>query len=378
MKVLGLLSGTSMDGIDAAVADLRLAGDTVELTPLHATAIPYPQQLHTELLGALPPQDCTAAKLCQLDTWVGQAFADAGTQTLAAHPDLELVASLGQTIYHWVDGDRCNGTLQLGQPAWIAEATGLPTVADLRARDVARGGHGAPLAAILDALWLAGRDDRTWVALNLGGIANITVVAPGQAPIAYDTGPGNALLDLVARRVGLHQDEDGELAADGTVQQDLLELLLHEPYYARPAPKSTGKELFHVGYLDGTEHRVVEDVMATMVELTAITVADACRKHGADVVVASGGGVRNPTLMRALQRHLAPAELCVSDDFGLPSDAKEGYLTALLGFLTWHGVPANGRLLGSVTPGREPLRPPLPPEVPVSKLRVVEVPDASG
>jgi anhydro-N-acetylmuramic acid kinase len=376
MKVLGLISGTSMDGIDTAVAELRLAGDTVVLTPLHAAGSPYPDRVHAELLAALPPSDCTAAKMCQLDTWVGQAFADAATQALAAYPDLELVASLGQTIYHWVEGDRCEGTLQLGQPAWIAEATGLPTVADLRARDVARGGHGAPLAAILDTLWLGGRDDRTWVGLNLGGIANITVVAPGRAPIAYDTGPGNALLDLTARRVGLHQDEDGELAADGTVQQDLLELLLREPYYARPAPKSTGKELFHVGYLDGSEHRVLEDVMATLVELTAITVADACRAHGADVVVASGGGVRNPVLMRALQRRLAPAKLQVSDDFGLPSDAKEGHLTALLGFLTWQGVPANGRLLGSVTPGRGPLRPPPPPDIPVTKLRV-EAPNAS-
>ncbi|MFC0432944.1 anhydro-N-acetylmuramic acid kinase [Kutzneria buriramensis] len=376
MKVLGLISGTSMDGIDAAVAELRLAGDTVVLTPLDATSVPYPRHVHADLLAALPPRDCTAAKICQLDTWVGQAFANAAAQALARHPDLGLVASLGQTIYHWVEGERCLGTLQLGQPAWIAEATGLPIVADMRARDVARGGHGAPLAAILDALWLGGRDDRTWVGLNLGGIANITVVAPGREPIAYDTGPGNALLDLLARRVGLHQDEDGELAADGTVQGDLLELLLQDPYYGRPAPKSTGKELFHVGYLDGTEHRVVEDVMATLVELTAVTVADACRKHGADVVVASGGGVRNPVLMRALRRQLAPAELCVSDDFGLPSDAKEGYLTALLGFLTWQGVPANGRLLGSLTPGRGPLRPPPPPEFPVTKLRV-EASDAS-
>lgn len=376
MKVLGLISGTSMDGIDAAVAELRLAGDTIVLTPLHAESVPYPSQVHADLLAALPPRDCTAAKICQLDTWVGQAFADAAAQALAQHPDLELVASLGQTIYHWVAGERCLGTLQLGQPAWIAEATGLPTVADIRARDVARGGHGAPLAAILDALWLGGRDDRTWVGLNLGGIANITVVAPGRDPIAYDTGPGNALLDLLARRVGLHRDEDGELAAAGTVQEDLLELLLRDTYYQRPPPKSTGKELFHAGYLDGTEHRIVEDVMATLVELTAVTVANACRRHGAEVVVASGGGVRNPTLMRALRRRLGPAELRVSDDFGLPSDAKEGYLTALLGFLTWQGVPANGRLLGSVTPGREALRPPPPPDVPVTKLRV-EAPDAS-
>ena len=370
MRVLGLISGTSMDGIDAAVADIAVDGDTIVLTPLAATAYDYPATVHADLLAALPPRDCTAAKLCQLDTRVGQAFAAAATQTLAHFPDLDLVASLGQTIYHWVDGDSCLGTLQLGQPAWIAEGTGLPVVADLRARDVAAGGHGAPLAKILDALWLAGRDDGTWIALNLGGIANITVVTPNASPIAYDTGPGNALLDLAARRVGLHRDTDGELAAAGEVQHDLLELLLSEPYYGLKPPKSTGKELFHAGYLDGTERRSVEDLLATLVELTAITVADACRAHGADHVVASGGGVRNPTLMRALARHLAPARLVASDEYGLSSDAKEGYLTALLGFLTWQGIPANGRLLGSITPGRRPVRPPLPPQSPVTRLRV--------
>jgi anhydro-N-acetylmuramic acid kinase len=266
-------------------------------------------------------------------------------------------------------------------------------VADLRARDVAAGGHGAPLASTLDTMWLtdlAKRDGQTWVALNLGGIANITVVTPEARPMAYDTGPANALLDLAVRRIGLRRDEGGGLAAAGTPDQDLLKRLLADPYYAATAPKSTGKEYFHAGYLDGTDHLATEDLLATLVQLTAITVADACRSHGASRVVASGGGVRNPTLMRALAERLAPAEMLVSDRLGLPADAKEAYLTALLGFLTWQGIPANtpsatgasgARLLGSITPGLLPLRPPEPFDRPVTGLRIVHkggTPRASG
>ncbi|AHI00685.1 hypothetical protein KALB_7327 [Kutzneria albida DSM 43870] len=375
-----------MDGIDVAAADLRVSGDdAVELVPLGSTELPLPQGLRDRLLAALPPRQCTAAELCELDTGVGQAFAEAAVHGIAqlAGGRADLICSLGQTIYHWVEAGRCLGTLQLGQPAWIAEATGRPVVADLRARDVAAGGHGAPLVGALDAMWLseqAHRDGHPWIALNLGGIANITVVAPGCPPLAYDTGPANALLDLAARRVGLHRDDNGELAVTGTIDIALLDRLLADPYYAAPPPKSTGKEHFHGDYLAGTESVSVPDLLATLVELTAITVAQACRAHGAHRVVASGGGVRNPVLMAALSRHLAPAELTTSDKLGLPSDGKEAYLSALLGFLTWCGIPANApsatgasgpRLLGSITPGLLSLRLPPPRTRPVTRLRVL-------
>lgn len=389
-RVIGLISGTSMDGIDVAVADLRLSEGTVELVPLGHAEVAYPQPLRTALLDALPPGECTAELLCRLDTEIGQSFAAAAGEALASicGGTATLVASLGQTIYHWVDGGRCLGTLQLGQPAWIAEATGLPVIADLRARDVAAGGHGAPLAGILDRLWLA-RSDVPVAALNIGGIANITVVAPDATPLAFDTGPGNALLDAGARMASdgaRHYDAGGELAARGTVRPDLLELLVAEPYYAAAAPKSTGKELFHAGYLRaalaGLPPVADADLLATLVELTAVTVADACRAHGVRRVVASGGGVRNPALMAALTRRLAPATLSTSDELGLPVDAKEAYLTALLGFLSWCGVPADSqgatgaarpRLLGSITPGSTPLRLPEPTTIPVTGLRVTQL-----
>lgn len=380
-----------MDGVDVSVAELRLIGDTVELLPVGYTELPYPTELRSALLGVLPPNETTAEQVCKLDTAVGQAFAAAAAHVFATLADgrADLVASLGQTVYHWVEGDRALGTLQLGQPAWIAEATGLPVVSDLRARDIAAGGHGAPLAGVLDRLWLRDSADMTTgatAALNLGGIANITVVAPDEPALAFDTGPGNALLDAAARMISggvWHQDVDGDLAAQGTVVPELLDVLLADPYFALAPPKSTGKEHFHTGYLTSALERVGhvagDDLLATLVELTAATVADACRTHGVTRVVASGGGVRNPTLMAALRRRLAPVTLDTSDALGLPSDAKEAYLTGLLGFLTWAGSPADTtgttgsrgpRLLGTITPGSGPLVLPAPATTQVTRLRV--------
>jgi anhydro-N-acetylmuramic acid kinase len=387
-----------MDGIDVAVAELTVTDKTIDLLPRGHAEVPYPTALRNSLLAALPPRGCTAEQLCRLDTEVGRAFAAVATGALADVADgrADLVASLGQTLYHWVDSDSGHalGTLQVGQPAWIAEASGLPVVADLRARDVAAGGHGAPLASTLDRLWLrelAG--EGVVAALNLGGIANITVVSADAADIAFDTGPGNALLDAAARMISngaWQQDVDGDLAAQGSCREDLLKVLLADPYYGAAAPKSTGKEHFHAEYLRDALDLVPRvsgpDLLATLVELTATTVADACRAHGVTRVVASGGGVRNPTLVRSLGRLLAPATLVASDELGLPGEAKEAYLTALLGFLTWSGIPANvpsatgargPRLLGTITPGSTALRLPDPTTTTVTRLRVTQ-PAISG
>ena len=376
---MGLLSGTSMDGIDVAAAELRLSGDAIELRPLGSSTLDYPAELRDELLAALPPGRCDAETLCRLDTLVGQRFAEAARLGVELAGRAELIASLGQTIFHWVSGGRALGTLQIGQPAWIAEATGLPVVSDLRTRDVAAGGHGAPLAGVLDALWLAD-EPGVPVAVNIGGIANLTVVG-GPRPLAYDTGPGNALLDAAARRTGRQQDTDGALAATGTVDQDLLAKLLDDEHYARPAPKSTGKEHFNAAYLEAVVGSGVSttDLLATLTELTARTIADACRTEGASKVVVSGGGVRNPVLLAALRR-LLDVPVLVSDEIGLPAGDKEAILTALLGFLTWHSIPGNTpgttgadgpRTLGSLTPGAGPLRMPEPATRRPSRLRVL-------
>ncbi|MGW7047620.1 anhydro-N-acetylmuramic acid kinase [Streptomyces avermitilis] len=381
MRVIGLMSGTSYDAIDAAAADLGLAGDRLVLKPLGLVSEAYDSGLREELAAALPPAATSLAGVCRLDTRIGQAFAAAAVRADRELCDgrAELVASHGQTVYHWVERGRVHGTLQLGQPAWIAEATGLPVVADFRPRDIAAGGQGAPLVSLVDLLWLRGRPG-TSVALNLGGIANLT--APDGT--AFDTGPACALIDAAAHGLSggrLDHDVDGALAARGTVHEPMLRRLLAEPYYALPAPKTTGKELFHLGYLRdalaGFETLTAEDVIATLTRLTALTVADAVRAVRATEVVASGGGTRNPVLMEMLARELGGVTLRTSDELGLPSAAKEAYAFAVLGFLTVHGLAGTDpvstgarhpSVLGSVTPGRDGLR--LPPRAERSPVRL--------
>ncbi|MBG6105532.1 anhydro-N-acetylmuramic acid kinase [Micromonospora vinacea] len=388
MRVIGLMSGTSYDGIEAAAAEFELSGDTLRMRPLGRLSHPYSDELRTQIAAALPPAATTTEAICVLDTGIGQAFAEAGVRALAHLCDgtADLVVSHGQTMHHWVEGGTVRGTLQLGQPAWIAEATGLPVVADLRSRDVAAGGQGAPLVALFDALLLGGLPGVP-AALNLGGIANITVVAPDADPLAFDTGPANALLDAAARHFsgGTEEyDRDGRGAAAGQVNPDLLRRLLDEPYYRLSSPKSTGKELFHRPYLLAALADAPtpdpQDVLATLTRLTAVTVADACRDHGVTRLVVSGGGAHNPTLMRMIADELPGVELSSSDDLGIASDAKEALAFALLGYLTVHGLPGtlpsgtgarHASVLGSITPGRQPLRLPAPVGTAPDRLLIV-------
>lgn len=387
LRVVGLMSGTSHDAVDAAACELRLAGDTLTLTPLGHLSVPYPPALRAELVAALPPAPTTLETVCRLDTRIGQAFADVAARAVAelCAGRADLVVSHGQTVFHWTHDDGgVLGTLQIGEAAWIAETTGLPVVSGLRTRDVAAGGQGAPLVGLFDGLWLAGRPGSP-VALNLGGIANVTVVSPTPpvvepvSPVVepvetqiFDTGPACALLDVAAHHVTngrLSFDVDGALAACGQVLPDLLARLLDEPYYARPAPKSTGKELFHLDYLLarlGPAPVTPEDLLATLVALTARTVADTVRDTATEVV-ASGGGTRNPVLMAALRAELPGVTVRTSDELGVPSQAKEALAFAVLGWHTWYGLPgvlpgATGArrpsVLGSVTPGADGRFPP--------------------
>lgn len=389
MRVVGLISGTSYDAIDVAVADLSFADDgaTIELARVGERSVAFDPQLRAEVAAMLPPATTTAQAVCELDTRLGQAFADAARRTIdeVAGGHADLVVSHGQTIFHWVEGARAFGTLQLGQPAWIAAATGLPVVADLRAADIAAGGQGAPLASTLDVLLLGADAPRPRAALNLGGIANVTIVGGGREPIAFDTGPANALLDAAVSELtggAATYDHDGALAAAGTVDEALLASLRRDPYFALPPPKSTGKEHFHLGHLRGHlgDRPVDVDVLATLVELTATTVTDACRASGVVEVVASGGGVANPTLLAALRRCLGDeVGVRTIDKLGLPAGDKEAYLFALLGFLTVHGLPgvvasATGAqwasILGAILPGSDGLPQVFAPAVQPQRLKI--------
>jgi anhydro-N-acetylmuramic acid kinase len=238
-------------------------------------------------------------------------------------------------------------------------------VSDLRAADIAAGGQGAPLAGTLDVLWLQGDTPRA--ALNLGGIANVTVVGGAITPVCFDTGPANCLLDVAAAKATngeLDHDRDGALARAGTVDEALLADLLDDPYYAQPPPKSTGREHFHSEYVKSEPG---PDLLATLTELTAVTVARALEGFDVEEVIASGGGVRNPALMNALRRRVGVVR--TTADHGLDPAAKEAFLMALIGFLTWHGAPGvapgltgahTPRVLGRISPGTRPLRLPEP------------------
>jgi len=376
MTVIGLISGTSYDAVDAAAARMRLEGDTLFLVPLGLYSVPIPAPLRERIAAALPPQHTTVDEICRLDTAIGQLFGSVAAEanTALAGGAADLLSSHGQTVYHWVDGRTALGTLQLGEPAWIAEASGLPVVSGLRSRDITRGGQGAPLASLLDALFVLG-GDRTAGSLNLGGIANITVWSNTGEVVAYDIGPASALMDrAVADATGGRErmDRDGVRAARGRVNAELLTVLLTEPYYRLLPPKSTGKELFHAGYtraMVGERDVPLDDLLATLTELTAVLVARSCREHGVRRLFVAGGGTRNPALMGRIRALTAPAQVREFDDLGMPAQGKEAYTMAVIGFLTAHGLPAtipsatgaaSSSILGCLTPGAAPLRLPEP------------------
>jgi anhydro-N-acetylmuramic acid kinase len=380
----GLISGTSFDAVEAVAADLELQGATLHCRLLGSAGEPYPPEVRDALAATLPPAPASLHDVCRLDTLIGQAFAAVAEDLArtACEGRAELVCSHGQTVYHRVEDGRTLGTLQLGQPAWIAEWTGLPVVSDVRGRDVAAGGQGAPLVSVLDVL-LLGSLDGPAAALNLGGIANLTFVEPGRDPVAYDTGPGNALIDAAVRELSggtEHLDEDGRRAARGRVDARLLERLLDDPFYRSPPPKTTGKERFHATYLGerlGEGSPDPDDPVATVTALTVETVGRELERLGARDVYVSGGGTRNPTLMAGLRDRVPGARLLPSDDLGVPERSKEALAFAVIAFLTAHGLPANvpsctggagASGAGSVTPGRAPLR--LPEPAPVAPRSV--------
>lgn len=371
MIILSLQSGTSADGIDVAVVEAATSGDPlrpdVALAPLLTRTVDWAPELRAGILAYADGSLLDAGAHTALTTAVGQGFAAAAAAAISecgAVPDL--VVSHGQTVFHWVEDGRARGTLQLGEPAWIAEAAGCPVLSNLRAADIAAGGQGAPLMGVFDAAFF---DPAARAAtLNLGGIANLQILRGDGSALAFDTGPANVLLDAsVAEHTGgvLGFDLDGAQAAAGTVHDGVLAALLDHPFLQRPAPKSTGRETFTLaGVLSAEEtagaHLDLPDRLATLTRFTAVTVAAALRNAGPGVrtVVASGGGVRNPTLLRELAAALDGdgVSLRTSDELGIDPNFKESVLFAFLGFCSWHRLPVSlirgtARIAGVISPG---------------------------
>jgi len=365
---VGLMSGTSLDGVDAAL--VRIDGPT-QATLLDFLTRPYTDDERTELRGALNPSGSAGtrglARLhVRLAEWSAEAVQALLVQSRTPASELTLIAFPGQTVWH----EPPVVTWQLGEPAVLAERFGVRVVSGFRARDVAAGGQGAPLVPMADVLLFASPDGPR-VLLNLGGMANLTYVprrADEAGVLAFDTGPGVAIIDGVARLVDGRRsyDRDGAIAARGTPREEVLAELLADPFFATLPPKSTGRERFGDGYARALHQRVPgPDGVATAVELTARSVAAAIRQWvpARVEVVASGGGCHHPGLMTSLQRHLETSPGCHGlrrfDDLFFPGDAKEAVAFALLGYLTLHGQPGNvpaatgasgPRVLGSVTP----------------------------
>ncbi len=396
MIVLGLISGTSADGIDAAVVELSGAPPDLHWHLITHLTIPHPPALRAEIL-ACTLATATVDKISALNFALGDAFAKAARAAMqAAHlrpEQIDLIGSHGQTVWH---APRAH-TLQIGAAAVIAEKTGVTTISNFRARDVAAGGHGAPLVPYVDAL-LFSHPTLTRAAQNIGGIANVTFLPPHSKgaeeqwsrgdreaspphprspaplqPFAFDTGPGNVLIDDAARRAtngAMQFDRDGALAARGTADEKLLAELLAHPYFKLPSPKTTGREIFGAHFGADVWTRGIarglrsDDILATLTALTAESIARAHRDFlpaMPDQVILSGGGARNPTLVAMLRAKLAPARVILSDELGMPVEAKEAIAFAILAYETAHNRPSNlpaatgarsAVVLGDITPGR--------------------------
>jgi anhydro-N-acetylmuramic acid kinase len=369
--VVGLMSGTSLDGISAAVARFRDADDgRVDVDLLAFTSRSYTAAERTRLARALG--GTTPEEYCRLNFDLGDWLADAAIRVMAeagvAREDISAIASHGQTIWH----EPGHSTWQTGEAAVIAERTGIDVVSDFRVRDVAAGGQGAPLVPIADAMLFSSPTE--WRGLqNLGGIGNITVVPPrGQIEgvRAFDTGPGAGVIDRVTRslRPELPYDVDGKLAMAGRPNMQLVSELLAAPYFAAHPPKSTGPELFNDDYVKDLISRARsagagdEDIVATAVQLTAESVGDAYRRFIAEPmreVLVSGGGAKNPALFAAIAKSAAPVKVRHFDEVFFDGEAKEAVAFALLGYLHVTNRPGNvptatgargTRVLGKRTP----------------------------
>jgi anhydro-N-acetylmuramic acid kinase len=367
------MSGTSVDGIDAAVVDVTNSDEALQVRVLAYAEAPIDPRLRERIHALFNPATSRIDEVTQVNVLLGEAFAEAAASVLRqAGVSADLVCSHGQTVWHEVAPGNTRSTLQLAEPSVIAERLGVTTVADFRPRDIAAGGQGAPLASWGDAL-LFGDPTLSRAVQNIGGIGNVTWIPPGgqwEAMLAFDTGPGNALIDhAVWRLSGQRFDADGALAASGRTHDALLSELLADPYFVLQPPKTTGRERFGAQFVDPLIDRAldgglsIQDVVATLTAFTAHSIADQYRRFlpgPPDEVVVGGGGSRNPVLMGLLTELLDPAQIRLHEEFGLPSLGREAVYFALMGHEALHGRPntvptctgaTHPVVMGKIVPG---------------------------
>jgi len=341
MIVAGIMSGTSLDGIDVAVVDINKS----KWKTIGWKTTPYPAALRREILAVSNCNTHTAA-ISRLNFKLGEIYARAVLNCGVPIDSIELIGCHGQTIFHEI-----GNTMQIGEAAILAERTGKPVVNDFRPRDIAAGGKGAPLVPFVD-YFLFQHKTRHRVALNIGGIANITILPPAAKPheiLAFDTGPGNMLIDALVEQAThgkQRYDRAGLIAAKGTARRPVLDILLKAAYYRAAPPKSAGREQYGVEFIERLLKTglPIEDLIATATALTASTIALGIQRFAPappDDLIVSGGGVHNPVLLAHLAALLPGTNIGPSSAFGIDPDAKEAIAFAILAYQTWHRRTSN-------------------------------------
>ena len=344
-RFIGVMSGTSLDGVDVVLAAI----DDNVVAQQASLSYPVPLVLKEAILAVCQGQQLTLSQFGQLDTRLGHLFADAVTalmnQEQLTASDVVAIGCHGQTVWHEPHGDAPH-TLQIGDNNIIAAQTGVTVVGDFRRRDVALGGQGAPLVPAFHQALLAHPTERR-IVLNIGGIANLSLLFPGLPVKGHDTGPGNMLMDAwIWRQKGKPYDKDAEWANTGKIILPLLQDMLSDPWFALPAPKSTGREYFNYGWLERLLVRypglAPQDVMTTLTELTAVTISEqVLLSGGCDRLLVCGGGSRNPLLMSRLACLLPGTEVTTTDEAGISGDDMEALAFAWLAWRTLSGLPGN-------------------------------------
>jgi anhydro-N-acetylmuramic acid kinase len=362
MLVIGLMSGTSVDGIDAALVEIQGSTTDLQVQLIAADTYAYPPELRQQILAVCAGSPISMAELADLDEAIANCFADAVQRVQPEGKRAELIGSHGQTVFHRpvpaMKGSYhpLGYSQQIGRGAVIAHRTGIATIDNFRAADIAAGGQGAPLVPKTDAFLLG--DDHTHLCVqNIGGIGNCTYLPPRSSNdweeqvLGWDTGPGNSLIDLAVEELSGGQqtyDRGGAWAATGTVDAHLVALWLQQEYFRTPPPKSTGRELFGRTYLHVCRQEGIHlsdaDFLATITDLTAASIADSYQRflpRLPDRVLLCGGGARNDFLRQRLQHHLPNIEIRNTDEMGLNSDFKEAIAFALLAYWRWQSIPGN-------------------------------------
>jgi anhydro-N-acetylmuramic acid kinase len=359
-NVIGLMSGTSADGVDSALVEIEGYGIDTRIKLIKSATYPFSENVRDRLFRIFPPSICSVVDICELNFALGDAFAEATLKVIEDAglkvSDVDLIGSHGQTICHLPNSD-IRSTLQIGEPSVIAFKTGIVTVADFRVADVSAGGHGAPLVPYVDFLLLRDKE-KTRAIQNIGGIGNVTVLPANddlEGVIAFDTGPGNMMIDETVRIITNGQynyDHNGEIASKGVPNSDMLRKLLSHPFIQQTPPKTTGREDFGAHF---TRRLVDEaralgisdtDLVATVTAYTAECIYENYKRfilpiYDVSEVLICGGGVHNQTLMRFLRERLLPINVGIVDDYGLSSDAKEAIAFAVLANETIHGNYGN-------------------------------------